>query len=508
MASSIRSKPPRRRCRPGKKPKVAVCIGISKYGSDFDTLEGAETDAESVCRALNDHGYTRFPLNSEQATNGVIEETIAKAASMVSNGGTFVFFFAGHGVRAKDTGEQYLVTRGVQKANVREGALTVQWVVKELEKSGAEQRIVIVDACRTPTGERGDKSDPDAIRPEDYGTQTAILYSTTDGHPSWGDKSHGVFTQALVDGLDADSESWSGGFLYLMQLFDFVVTKTAEHAAHIKKEQSPALKLPDELRVRKIWLAGKPAGPSNKALVIVNQGNRSSSTRDGQDFAERLKGLGYPAVTTVLNPDPVGLQKAVTQFTEGLREGDRALVYYAGPGEVIDGEVYLNPIFTKNELVYSEGARSPNTGRRGLLDSERARMIRDQALSLQCIVQRLRRGPNGQNIIILDTSLEEKATDQPRQVPVISNEDDLRSLAIVFATGWNKSAGESPLGDHGIFTKRLLPLMGTAKTLGDLVDAVQKDVLADSEDHQKPWLIPETGRSLTLSGTLPGAARQ
>jgi uncharacterized caspase-like protein len=489
---------------PWQKPKVAVCVGISEYNSDFDDLEDAATDADKVCTALHKDGYTRSVLKDEDATNDKIEDKIKIAATQLSNGGTFVFFFAGHG-RA-DGDEQYLVTRGIHQADVLKGALTVKWVVDQLANSNATQRIVVVDACRTAKGKRADK-ETDGVRPTRYGNATAVLYSTDDGHPSWESPPlGGIFTQALVEGLDARSKSWSGDDLHLTSLYQFILQRTVELANLLGKRQTPQIMYPSGLAVEEIWIARKVALPTNRALLIASEANRFSSEDDMQAFAERLNKAGYTDVMTVLNPDPLTLQQKVTKFTDGLGENDRALVYFSGPGEVIDGEVYLNPVFTKNELEYTQGQveRAPLSRRKPTLDSAKANLIRDQALSLQCIVQRLRRGPNGQNIVILDTSLKEMGSGAARPAPDVRNEDDLRTLAIVFATGWDQYAREEQTGDHhGVFTNRLLPIVEAGKSVGDMLNSIERDVLADTQDRQKPWILPEAGRRLEISPRIP-----
>lgn len=92
-----------------KKPqseKFALVIGISEfYKNQLSPVYGADTDARSFARYLQDKGYKVTLLLNDNATLDKVKEEIQKLLSQVSDGDELIVYAASHGAPVDGKGE-------------------------------------------------------------------------------------------------------------------------------------------------------------------------------------------------------------------------------------------------------------------------------------------------------------------------------------------------------------------------------------------------------------------
>ena len=111
------------------------------------------------------------------------------------------FFFAGHGNRYKD--KDYLMFSDSDPGDVENTAISVDYVTQRLRRSGADNVVLFLDACR-------DESSRSGLGIGEQRYQGVItFYSCTANQKSWeiDELQHGSFTHSLLEGLRLQGEA-------------------------------------------------------------------------------------------------------------------------------------------------------------------------------------------------------------------------------------------------------------------------------------------------------------
>ncbi|MGL5062943.1 MAG: caspase family protein, partial [Microcoleus sp.] len=149
----------------------AIVIGINNYNpNNFASLKYAKRDAESVrdfflheakfdevCFFSNDSADFRWKGNRipTQPTYGNLISFLHdrfETKPFLSAGDNCWFFFAGHG--EQHANQDYLMPQDANPRSIQRTAIPVNYVRERLSRSGADNVILILDACRTD-GSRG-----------------------------------------------------------------------------------------------------------------------------------------------------------------------------------------------------------------------------------------------------------------------------------------------------------------------------------------------------------------
>jgi formylglycine-generating enzyme required for sulfatase activity/uncharacterized caspase-like protein len=192
----------------------AIVIGINNYNpNNFASLKYAKRDAESVrdlflheakfdevCFFSNDSADFRWKGNQipTQPTYGNLISFLHdrfETKPFLSAGDNCWFFFAGHG--EQHANQDYLMPQDANPRSIQRTAIPVNYVRERLSRSGADNVILILDACRTD-GSRGaagigSESQKGAI----------VISSCSPTQKAWeiDELQHGAFTYALLEGL-------------------------------------------------------------------------------------------------------------------------------------------------------------------------------------------------------------------------------------------------------------------------------------------------------------------
>ena len=122
--------------------------------------------------------------------------------SLLRAGDNLWFFFAGHGKRYRD--KDYLMLADSDPGDLEHTAISVDYVTQRLRRSGADNVVLVLDACRDESNRsRGELG----IGNEKH-QGVITFYSCNANQQSWEieELGHGIFTHVLLQGLRSQGE--------------------------------------------------------------------------------------------------------------------------------------------------------------------------------------------------------------------------------------------------------------------------------------------------------------
>ncbi|QMS87673.1 SUMF1/EgtB/PvdO family nonheme iron enzyme [Nostoc edaphicum CCNP1411] len=190
----------------------AIAIGINQYDY-LQPLNYAKRDALLMQEFLgNEAGFERIFFFSDDSPNVGGKSTRPNRANLrqvflelfnkpfMEAGDNFWFFFSGHGIRHAD--RDYLMPCDGNPADIEETAIPINFIAERLRRCGADNVVLILDACRSLGTRAG----------EGIGRQTAeearqqgviSIFSCSPQQYSYEIEAlqQGAFTTALLEGL-------------------------------------------------------------------------------------------------------------------------------------------------------------------------------------------------------------------------------------------------------------------------------------------------------------------
>lgn len=241
----VRRSDPARQWPDGRR-RFALIIGVNDYqNADVTDLEGAANDARDLELALTRHaGFPRenvTTLISDRTANQWVESLPTKAnilerlsnildtAKFRGSDSLVLVAFSGHGmVRTRQQQkEAFLLPMDGFINRLESTAIRLSDIRDEVERSGVEQVMVIIDACRSnPEAGKGANDNPlteaftvgiDFQRRNDGIKAFVTLFATGLNQRAYeyyeGSRKRGYFTAALVEGLSGEAANpprWRG----------------------------------------------------------------------------------------------------------------------------------------------------------------------------------------------------------------------------------------------------------------------------------------------------------
>ncbi|MBD1853177.1 SUMF1/EgtB/PvdO family nonheme iron enzyme [Cyanobacteria bacterium FACHB-502] len=195
----------------------AIAIGINQY-DNLAPLHYAKRDAEAVSDfCLQEVGFEKVyyfsdnsppietdsgpPLRS-QPTFGTLSRFLRTRFEQpfLYPGDNFWFFFAGHGKRHRD--RDYLMPMDVDPGNIEGTAIPINYVTERLRRCGADNVILLLDACRN----EGDRDGEGIGIETQQGVVTLFACSPSERSYEIDQLQHGAFTHTLLQGLRMQGE--------------------------------------------------------------------------------------------------------------------------------------------------------------------------------------------------------------------------------------------------------------------------------------------------------------
>jgi len=177
---------------------LALVLGNNDY-HDSAKLINAVNDAKEIADVFKRLGYEVI-LRINQKTQDY-EEILENIKKIISEYDAFIFYYAGHGFQVK--GENYLTSIDAQIQNsneyhIKNNSISLSEIFDLLLINRIN--ILIIDACRTPTEERGFSIETNNINVP-KGTIIAFSTSPNKGAYDNGFEEHSIYTGALLKHL-------------------------------------------------------------------------------------------------------------------------------------------------------------------------------------------------------------------------------------------------------------------------------------------------------------------
>ncbi len=226
----------------------AICIGIDRY-DNLQSLHFAKRDAESLRDFFQKEvAFEKVYFFAEDAppiptdfgepirstpTGGTLRRflRIRFEQKFLKPSDNFWFFFAGHGRRERD--RDYLMPSDADPGNVAETAIPVSLVAERLRRCGAENVILLLDACRNEGARDGEGVGAEA----QPGLVSISSCSPSERSYEIDELQHGAFTYSLLEGLRLEGEANCATVERLDQHLRFRVPELCQH--YKKARQTP-----------------------------------------------------------------------------------------------------------------------------------------------------------------------------------------------------------------------------------------------------------------------------
>jgi hypothetical protein len=177
--------------------RIALVIGNGAYAS-APPLKNPPNDARDMAATLKTLGFD--VTSGVNLTQRDMKRLIREFGMKLKNGGSGLFYYAGHGVQSK--GRNYLipVDANIQsEAEVEDSGVDAGLVLNFMDDAQNGLNIVILDACRNNPFARSFRSASDGLAQVDAPTGTLIAYATAPGRvASDGANQNGLYTAELL----------------------------------------------------------------------------------------------------------------------------------------------------------------------------------------------------------------------------------------------------------------------------------------------------------------------
>lgn len=204
-----------------------LAIGINDYPGSLK-LRYAAPDAEIIAETLKNKSKSLFGkietrvVTDKKATRKGISEGFEWLASVMTPRDVAVVSFSGHGANDKQ-GSQYLIPADVNVNNIYSTSIP-GYQFKNLLGDLPGRVICILDACHSGGVAEGNKRKSlmdDLVRDlvsEEYGVIVLCSSAGSEVSLETSELKHGVFTTALVDGLNGKADLNGDGMIQLNEL--------------------------------------------------------------------------------------------------------------------------------------------------------------------------------------------------------------------------------------------------------------------------------------------------
>lgn len=214
--------------KPPRPVMYVVAVASDSYRNPKYNLDYAVADAKGLVSALRSSAGKLFEkvevatLYDSAVQAEALRRALGSVAATAKADDVFVFFYAGHGiaVEGRGAGDFYFVLPQVtamsDDANVAAGGISSTELRGLLSAVPATKQLVLVDACNSGALARGFSSrgigEEMALRQLARSSGSAVLTATDDRQAASeiAQLGHGVFTYALVQGLQGSAATQDG----------------------------------------------------------------------------------------------------------------------------------------------------------------------------------------------------------------------------------------------------------------------------------------------------------
>ncbi|MBQ9126485.1 MAG: SUMF1/EgtB/PvdO family nonheme iron enzyme [Thermoguttaceae bacterium] len=289
----------------------AFLVGADDY-DDAPKLTCVKNDVEAFAARLVEIGFDQNNVtvlktggkHKDDPTKANIENRFAEFVASLKPGDFAVVFMSGHGLQNKETKEAFFAPVDLEPKKLFETAVSIDGMLARLEKSSAKCRWMIVDACRNvpaswETSEMRtravDGATPGLTSLIEVPESTILLQSCEPGEVSYegGEgNEHGLFTQSLLEALDANGSKADGnsdGVLKLTELVEYVAARTNELATQNGGTQKPTWRgATTDFEILTTLIEGLPPERWRKAQALYQEARDLRREKKWRDAAAKL----------------------------------------------------------------------------------------------------------------------------------------------------------------------------------------------------------------------------
>jgi uncharacterized caspase-like protein len=285
----------------------AIVVGINSY-YNLQSLQYAKRDAECIRDFLsNEAGFDRVFLFTEDSpeipaspvsisttpTYGNVRRFLRAQFErpLLEAGDNLWFFFAGHGQRSAE--RDYIMLLDTDPGDVTHTAISINYVTERLRKSGADNVILLLDACR----EESSRGTSGIGYEQHQGVVTIFSCSPKEKSYEVENLKQGSFTHSLLEGLRMQGESNCATVERLYYHLRYRVPeinnlyKKPRQTPYVLTEPATKLHLillPRHATLRDVETLKKDALTEENMAIEALANQRIDHARQGLDFAEQL----------------------------------------------------------------------------------------------------------------------------------------------------------------------------------------------------------------------------
>ena len=252
-----------------------------------------------------------------------------------------------------------------------------------------------------------------------------------------------------------------------------------------------------------VLLAALPVAAQDRHALVIgidayeNVASLQKARNDAEAVAEALASTGFE-VTTLLDADRRSLNRAISDFSASLQQGDEAVFYFAGHGIEVAGRNYLLP----------SDVPAMRPGDEVFLTSE--------SLAADEILGAIQRSGARVSVLILDACRDnpfpQNGTRSLGQSRGLARLEAPEGAFIMFSAGTGQAALDRLSNDdpnpNSVFTRALLPLLTEpGLPIHEIARRLRREVqtMAETVGHdQRPAYYDEVTGEFILQAALPG----
>ncbi|MGL5058661.1 MAG: GUN4 domain-containing protein [Microcoleus sp.] len=248
----------------------AVVIGINEYEHLQRPLKYAKRDAELMSNFLcNEAGFDKVYHFSEDSAEKQLRPTRSNVMrllqvrfeqSFMSAGDNFWFFFSGHGIRRN--GCDYLMPADGFPEDIENSNLSVNYIMQRLRRCGADNIVLILDACRDEGKSVEGIGNQTAEQARQMGVISLFSCSPSEISYEIEDLQQGSFTRALLEGLGTQ-----GKCATVERLNQYLIHRVPELNRQCGKPRQTPLTIAEPIEKSHLILCPKYATSADIAML-------------------------------------------------------------------------------------------------------------------------------------------------------------------------------------------------------------------------------------------------
>jgi formylglycine-generating enzyme required for sulfatase activity len=256
--------------------RIALIIANSRFDDPKLTqLATPSQDAEALAEVLRDPAIGGFDVAL------LVDQTLREVRAQIGRlyrrrkkNDLILLYYSGHGIK-DDYGDLYLAVKDTEAEVASATAIDATFVCDQIDKSGSQRKVVVLDCCHSGAFARGAKAlgssvgTREAFAGSGYGrviltASNAIEYAWQ-GNQQLGKATQSVFTRFLVESLRTGAADLDGdGYISIDELYDYVYEQVVTSGLSKQTPQKWAQKVEGQIVIARtpVLEVSKPSLPA------------------------------------------------------------------------------------------------------------------------------------------------------------------------------------------------------------------------------------------------------